>query len=92
MGTAGAALALVILGASVLLRLSTEFDSSGVPVSTLPTAIENAVRLTHRITAASVGLIAIALTLMCWLRKAELSYAFKPSARVVAATDRKNVV
>ena len=86
MGTAGAALALVILGASVLLRLSTEFDSSGVPVSTLPAAIENAVRLTHRITAASVGLIAIALTLMCWLRKAELSYAFKPAAGIVAAT------
>lgn len=86
MGTAGAALALVILGASVLLRLTTEFDPSGAPVSTLPSSIENAVRLTHRITAASVGLIAIGLTLMCGLRKATLTHAFKPTACIVAAT------
>jgi heme A synthase len=86
LGTVGAALALVILGASVLLRLTTEFDPSGAPISTLPSSIENVVRLTHRITAASVGLIAIALTLMCWLRKDNLSRAFKPTAGIVAAT------
>ena len=86
LGTVGAALALVILGASVLLRLTTEFDPSGAPISTLPSSIENVVRLTHRITAASVGLIAIALTLMCWLRKDTLSRAFKPTAGIVAAT------
>ncbi|MBK7006757.1 MAG: hypothetical protein IPH37_17815 [Burkholderiales bacterium] len=86
MGTAGAALALVILGASVLLRLTTEFDPSGDLVSTLPRSVEDAVRLTHRITAASVGLIAIALTVMCWLHRATLSHAFKPTAGIVGAT------
>ena len=86
MGTAGAALALVILGASVLLRLTTEFDTSGAPISTLPSSIENAVRLTHRVTAAAVGLIAIALTWMCWRRKTNLSYAFSPTVGIVAAT------
>ena len=86
LGTIGAALALTILGASVLLRLTTEFDPSGAPVSTLPASIEHAVRLTHRITASCVGLIAIAMAALCWRGRATLSHAFKPTAFVVAAT------
>ena len=50
-GSLGALLALVILGASILLRLTTHMTDDGTVHSTLPTATENAVRMVHRLTA-----------------------------------------
>ncbi len=86
LGTAGAALALVILGASVLLRLTTQWDSSGVAVSTLVPAIERAVRLTHRLTASGVGLLAIVVSVLVWLRRRAPGSFWMPTAWMVGAT------
>lgn len=85
-GATGAAMALVILCASVVLRLSTRFDANGAPFSTLPSAVEDAVRLTHRLTASSVGLLAIAALVLAWLRRASLPRAMWPTAGIVVAT------
>lgn len=85
-GTIGAALSLIILGTSVLLRLTTEFDPNGALVSILPSSIENAARLTHRITASCVGLTAVALSFLCWRGRATIKHAFKPTAGVIVAT------
>lgn len=86
LGTAGAALALVILGASVLLRLTTQWDSSGVAVSTLAPATERAVRLTHRLTASGVGLLAIVVWVLVWLRRRAPGSFWMPTAWMVGAT------
>ena len=63
-GMAGAALAFAILGASILLRLTTGFGADGLPVSGLPSATEGAVRLIHRLAASSVGLLALAAVIL----------------------------
>lgn len=68
-GSLGALLALVILGASILLRLTTHMTDDGTVHSTLPTATENAVRMVHRLTASGVGLLALLATVLCWMRR-----------------------
>lgn len=85
-GTVGAVLALVILGASVLLRLCTQWDSTGAQLSTLAPAVEDAVRLTHRLTASSVGLLAIVACVAVWLRRKAGGALWMPTAGIVAAT------
>jgi heme A synthase len=85
-GAAGSALALVILGVSILLRLTTVFTDAGDPVSTLPVAIESAVRLLHRLAASSVGLLALWATALCWMRRPHAATAVMPTAAMVAAT------
>lgn len=86
LGTVGAALALVILGASVLLRLATEWDGSGAPVSSLAPSTEAAVRLTHRLTASSVGVLAMVATVLVWLRRKMPGSLWMPTAGLVGAT------
>ena len=85
-GTAGSALGLVILGVSILLRLTTVFANDGHPVSTLPAAIENAVRLLHRLAASGVALLALWATVLCWMRRPLVAGDVMPTAWIVAAT------
>lgn len=59
-GRFGALLTLVVVAASVLLRLGTSLDAGGNASSTLPAPIEAGVRLTHRIAASAVALLALA--------------------------------
>ena len=85
-GTAGSALALVILGVSILLRLTTVFAENGDPISILPVTIESAVRLMHRLAASGVGLLALWATVLCWIRRPLVTKAVMPTACIVAAT------
>lgn len=57
-GLWGAILMAAIVATSALLRLATAIDSSGEAVSTLPHAVEAAMRLAHRIAAMAVGVLA----------------------------------
>lgn len=85
-GLAGAALAFAILGASILLRLATSFGADGVPVSGLPPAIEDAVRLVHRLAASGVGLLAVAAVILCWTRRGYVTGFIGPTVWVAIAT------
>lgn len=85
-GTTGSALALVILGVSILLRLTTLFADDGHPLSTLPDTLESAVRLLHRLAASGVGLLALWATVLCWIRRPLVAKAVMPTAWIVAAT------
>lgn len=85
-GLAGAGLALAVLGASILLRLTTTFGAAGLPASGLPPAIEDAVRLVHRLAASGVGLLAAAATFLCWTRRGQLSGVAAPTAWIAFAT------
>jgi hypothetical protein len=57
-GAWGAALTVVILAMSVLLRLGTRLEA-GEAVSMLPAAMEQAARIAHRLAAMGVGLLAV---------------------------------
>lgn len=85
-GAAGSALALVILGVSILLRLTTLFSESGHPVSALPAGIESVVRMLHRLAASGVGLLALWATALCWMRRPLRAKAVMPTTWIVAAT------
>ncbi len=85
-GSVGSALALAILGASILLRLTTVFGGDGQPISTLPPAIESAVRLLHRLAASGVGLLALSAAILCWRRRPWVANALMPTAWIVSAT------
>lgn len=85
-GTAGSALALVILGVSILLRLTTVFADDGHAVSSLPAAIENALRLLHRLAASGVALLALWAVVLCWMRRPMVARAVMPTAWIVTAT------
>ncbi len=85
-GTLGALLALAILGTSMLLRLATFFGTDGHAITTLSPGLEGALRLTHRLTASGVGLLAIYAVILCWTRRPLPSRVVKPIAWMVAAT------
>ena len=85
-GTFGAVLALVILGASMLLRLTTIFGVDGHTISTLPTPVENAIRLAHRLAAAVVGLLALCVAIISWRRRPLPSFFVTPIAWIVVST------
>ncbi|MEO8102096.1 MAG: hypothetical protein ABI790_06190 [Betaproteobacteria bacterium] len=85
-GAGGSMLALVILGASMLLRLATLLGSDGQPISTLPAAMETALRLSHRIAAAGVGVLAACAILLCWSRRLFSSAFGPPVVSLVTAT------
>lgn len=85
-GAAGSVLALIILGVSILLRLTTLLANDGPPGSALPATTENAMRLLHRLAASAVGLLAIWASALCWLRRPLRASAMLPTAWVVAAT------
>ncbi len=85
-GSAGALLAMIILGASVLLRLGTAFGADGQTLSTLAPAIEGAARSLHRLAASGVGLLAVAATVLCFRHRRIAGDAMRPTAWMVAAT------
>ena len=85
-GTFGAVLALVILGASMLLRLTTIFGVDGHTISTLPTSVENAIRLAHRLAAAAVGLLALCVAIISWRRRPLPTFIVTPMAWIVVST------
>ena len=86
MGTCGTVFALVILGASMSLRLTTIFGLDGQPISTLPAAWENAARLAHRLAASGVGLLAIWAVMLCWIRRPLPPNFIQPITWMVAIT------
>lgn len=67
-GACGTMLALAILGASVLLRLTTVLAADGHAISTLFPAMESAIRMIHRLAASGVGLLAISVVWLGWKR------------------------
>ena len=85
-GAVGSILAFIILGASILLRLSTHFGVDGVPQSSLPLEYENAIRMVHRLSASSLGLLALVAAILYWIRRSSLPQAVQPVAWMVAAT------
>lgn len=66
LGAWGAALTVVVVAASALLRLGTSLDAGGNAASTLPAALESAARIAHRISASAVGLVALAAAVVAW--------------------------
>jgi heme A synthase len=85
-GALGSVLALAILGASILLRLNTQFGADGGPQSTLQPEYENTIRMVHRLAATSLGLLALAAAILCWIRRVKLPRAVQPVVWMVAAT------
>ncbi len=85
-GAIGAALALAILGASMLLRLTTEFAPDGHTQSVLAPAAEHATRLLHRLSASAVALLAIGAVWLCWKQRKSAVGVVGPTAWVVVAT------
>ena len=79
-GAWGAALTILILAMSVLLRLGTELQG-GEAVSTLPSGVELGARIAHRIAAMGVGVLAAFALVATWRGEAPP----RPSARAVAA-------
>ena len=88
-GSIGAVLAFTILGASILLRLTTTFATDGATLSLLPSAIEDATRLVHRLAAAGLGLLALAAAVLCVMQRRSLPLAVKPVALVSALPKAK---
>lgn len=85
-GAIGSVLALAILGASMLLRLSTVFALDGHTLSTLPAGTEAAVRMLHRVSASGVALLALGAIALCWKLRRSHAHLAWPVAWVVAAT------
>lgn len=85
-GALGTVFAVVILGASIFLRLTTIFGVDGQPISTLSAAMENATRLAHRLAASGVGVLAMWAVILCWIRRPLPSHVVRPIAWMVAIT------
>ena len=85
-GTFGSILALTILGASILLRLTTVFGADGGALSQLPSDVENAIRMVHRLSASTVGILALVAAVLGWRNRAVAPGVVKPIVWVIAAT------
>lgn len=85
-GGIGTALALAILGASMLLRLTTAFSVDGQAYSTLPPVIEQATRLLHRLAAAGVGLLAMFAVAQSWKHRKNSVQPAGPTFWIVGMT------
>lgn len=85
-GSTGALLAFIILAASILLRLTTAFAPDGSAASTLSTEVENAIRLVHRLAAASLGLFAMVAAVLCHGHRARFPVVVQPVLWLVGAT------
>ena len=85
-GTCGTILALVILGASMLLRLATMFGVDGQPISTLPGTLEKVIRLSHRLAAAGVGILAVCAVGLGWIHRRSSWRVGRPISLIVATT------
>lgn len=85
-GACGSVLAAAILGASMLLRLTTIFDVGGHTVSILPPTLEHAARLLHRLAASGVVLLALWSVIYCWMRRRSTAHLHGPIAWVLVST------
>lgn len=85
LGALGALLAFAILAASILLRLTSVIDDSGVH-STLAANTENAVRMVHRLSASGVGLLALLAVGIGWAQRKVAPHAVRPVVWIVTAT------
>ena len=81
----GTFLSLLILGSSMLLRLSTVFDMDGLAQNSLPANLEWATRLLHRLCASCVALIALVSVIQSWFDRLDQPWRFKPSLWVHAS-------
>ena len=86
LATIGTALTLVILATSLLLRLATEAALDGQTHSVLPLALEEASRLAHRLTASSVGVLALLLLLLSFRKTNLVPGTRKATAWVILTT------
>ena len=80
-GLWGAPATLIIVVTSALLRLATQFHG-GEPVSSLPAEVEHAARMTHRLAATGVGLLA-ALALVTAYRARPIAKALRVAVGAV---------
>lgn len=85
-GAIGSILALIILGASIVLRLTTIFGADGAALSQLSSEVENAIRMVHRLSASSVGILALTAAVLGWKNRTLTPRLVKPIAWIVAAT------
>ena len=85
-GALGSILALTILGASILLRLTTVFGADGAALSQLPSDVEKAIRMVHRLSASAVGILALVAAVLGWKNRAAVPHAVKPIVWIIAAT------
>lgn len=85
-GAIASILALAILGASILLRLTTVFGADGAALSQLSSEVENAIRMVHRLSASSVGILALVAAVLGWKYWAVAPHVAKPIVWIVAAT------
>lgn len=85
-GAIASILALAILGASILLRLTTVFGADGAALSHLSPEVENAIRMVHRLSASSVGILALVAAVLGWKSRTVVPHVVKPIVWMVAAT------
>ncbi len=85
-GAVGALLALTILGASILLRLTTVLGADSAALSQLSPEVEDAIRMVHRLSASSVGLLALVAAALGWKNRAVIPHVVKPIVWIVAVT------
>lgn len=83
-GLIGAGLALVVLGASILLRMSSRFEPDGVLVSLLPPTLEQGARLVHRLAASTSGVLAL-LCVVVGIKTRRMHPEFRMPIAVIAA-------
>lgn len=85
-GVLGTVLALVILAASMMLRLWTTFDADGRSTSALLPSIENMARLAHRLSATAVAILALCAMALYWINRRTARHLAKPIACVALFT------
>ncbi len=85
-GGIGAVLAVIILAASVLLRLNTQIATDGHTFSVLTPGVEGAARLLHRLAASGIGLLAVLAAIACGMNRQLAAPALRPTLAMVAAT------
>lgn len=85
-GTFGSVLALIILGASILLRLTSVFNPQGRVGSALEPALEQVVRMLHRLSASGVALLALCAVVLCWRQRRVAPQLARPTAWIVTST------
>lgn len=85
-GAGGSVLAMVILGASMMLRLWTEVDANGHATSTLPPITETVARMAHRVSATAVAMLALCAGVLYWVRRRTIPHLAIPVICIVTFT------
>ncbi|MBE2263238.1 MAG: hypothetical protein IAE92_10885 [Burkholderiaceae bacterium] len=91
-GMAGTLLGLLVLIASMVLRIETVFDLQGVATSTLAPGVEKVIRLVHRMAASCVALLTLAAAVLCWMYGRSSRAAWLPVAWVAISTLTLSVI